>query len=748
MAFTFDQIFAADPANPANIAQNASIKIFAPGDATKAAIAITDTSGTPLPNPIPVNANGFGPAFAHATLDRVAWEGGGFTGFFTSYEGMKQVALDAQAAAENAATIAGTEAAAVADAAVASVIADADASAAAAASSATAAANAAALVGAPADTAIAAAVNNGASATKAALNATYAQQFTATGTTTVAQVNAWLATPYDGPKRLTGVLTLNAPLLIKSGTHLDASGATITSTHVGHMIHNENYASTTVRDSNIVITGGTWQRNAGGPASGSGNGWANAAHSIFLRHVDKLTIRNLRVGSSGGKYMIAIGDVTDFYVADIHAESVASDTVHMTGPCSQGVVERIRVASGGDDCVAFTTTDYISYDDVHGSFANITVRDVTANNATRTVLIGGSGSGADDGFNLSRITVDGVLQKGTGGGVSIGAPFNTNPLNDLVMRNIQGSILVQYKRIGTVVAENTGRIVVGPEAGQSDLTVQRLVIREPRPASGEFLSITNVNVTVDTIEASGVVSTNPIAMTLDKCTVKTVTVRGMNHTGSQNPFELSAIITNFNLDGFVGTIQPAYCVANVTLAGTIGTMNVTNAAYTAADTNSGILARVINGNIGTLNVNGGLFTGIGRLLDIASGIAGSTNLNLVNLTFTGCNRIVQSGGSGSVNVAYSNVAFNSGLNQPFRVFGAASLNVRGGGWTGYPNSAIPAPGTGIIKVNAQDMPVDLSILGKTNGDRANNTNAGLACGVGPAISNGTNWKNIYSGATY
>ena len=44
--------------------------------------------------------------------------------------------------------------------------------------------------------------------------------------------------------------------------------------------------------------------------------------------------------------------------------------------------------------------------------------------------------------------------------------------------------------------------------------------------------------------------------------------------------------------------------------------------------------------------------------------------------------------------------------------------------------------------------VDLSILGKTNGDRANNTNAGLACGVGPAISNGTNWKNIYSGATY
>jgi lysophospholipase L1-like esterase len=185
MAYTFDQIFAADPANPANIAQNASIKIFAPGDATKTAIAITDTSGTPLPNPIPVNANGFGPAFS-ASIDRVAWEGGGFTGFFTSYEGMKQVALDAQTAAETAAATAGAEAAAVADAAIGDATAASTAAAASAATaasnasaSATAAANAAALVGAPADTAIAAAVNNGASATKAALNATYVPKWKA-----------------------------------------------------------------------------------------------------------------------------------------------------------------------------------------------------------------------------------------------------------------------------------------------------------------------------------------------------------------------------------------------------------------------------------------------------------------------------------------------------------------------------------------------------------------------------------------
>jgi hypothetical protein len=131
-----------------------------------------------------VNANGFGSAFMHETLDRVAWAGGGFTAFVTSYEGMKQVAVAAQTAAEEAASTAGAEAAVVATAAIGDATADATAAAtsaataqAAASASATAAANSAALVGAPADAAIAAAIN-GASATKAALNATFDQRYT------------------------------------------------------------------------------------------------------------------------------------------------------------------------------------------------------------------------------------------------------------------------------------------------------------------------------------------------------------------------------------------------------------------------------------------------------------------------------------------------------------------------------------------------------------------------------------------
>jgi YD repeat-containing protein len=108
VAYSYDQIFAADPANPANIAQNAAITIFAPGDVTMTPLTITDPDGQPLANPIPVNANGFGSAFAHATLDRVAWAGGGFTGYFTSYDGMKAEAVAARTAATTAQALAET----------------------------------------------------------------------------------------------------------------------------------------------------------------------------------------------------------------------------------------------------------------------------------------------------------------------------------------------------------------------------------------------------------------------------------------------------------------------------------------------------------------------------------------------------------------------------------------------------------------------------------------------------------------
>lgn len=95
------------------VAANAVVTIHAPGDAGKTPIALQSTTGMPLPNPVTVNDMGYGPAFI-AGLDRVAWTGGEFTGFFTAHDSIKQDAVAAadradraQLAAEEAANRAG-----------------------------------------------------------------------------------------------------------------------------------------------------------------------------------------------------------------------------------------------------------------------------------------------------------------------------------------------------------------------------------------------------------------------------------------------------------------------------------------------------------------------------------------------------------------------------------------------------------------------------------------------------------------
>jgi hypothetical protein len=127
---TFDPIFAADPDNPELIAQNASVIIFDPDDPAKTPVSIMDVSGVPLPNPITVNEKGWGPAFKtpddEDELFRVAWEGAGFNGFFTSYESMRDTAVAAKAdAAASASNAAAAQAAAEAAAAAAEVAAEA-----------------------------------------------------------------------------------------------------------------------------------------------------------------------------------------------------------------------------------------------------------------------------------------------------------------------------------------------------------------------------------------------------------------------------------------------------------------------------------------------------------------------------------------------------------------------------------------------------------------------------------------------
>lgn len=84
------------------VVQDASVTIYAPSDTTLTSpLALVDSAGLPMPNPITASPQGFLPAF-QAPLSQVMWSGGGYTGYINSYKGMLDAAVAAQVAAEKA----------------------------------------------------------------------------------------------------------------------------------------------------------------------------------------------------------------------------------------------------------------------------------------------------------------------------------------------------------------------------------------------------------------------------------------------------------------------------------------------------------------------------------------------------------------------------------------------------------------------------------------------------------------------
>lgn len=109
MGYPFEQIFAADPGTPGNVAAYASIIIFTPGDATMTPLPLTKLDGSPLANPLTTSGVGATTSFI-ADIEQVAWDGGGYSGLFTSYVGMRDETALARTAAQTAASAASTSA--------------------------------------------------------------------------------------------------------------------------------------------------------------------------------------------------------------------------------------------------------------------------------------------------------------------------------------------------------------------------------------------------------------------------------------------------------------------------------------------------------------------------------------------------------------------------------------------------------------------------------------------------------------
>lgn len=602
----------------------------------------------------------------------------------------------------------------------------------------------------PVDDAAAAAVAE--NPTIADLNTATASLIASGETNAAPTINAALAAPVSsaGETRtvvLIGSFTISEPLVIYSDTIFDTTRATIT-LNAGsdcNMLRNVNYAGP-VRDSNITLRLGTWDRGANG-------GTGNVSHSLFLRRIDGITIERIDYRSTGGKYGVALGDVTNYKVRDVTADC-ASDTVHITGPAYDGVIERVT-STGGDDIVAFTTTDYVSYDDVHGHIERCVVRDVTGDSITRVVLVCGSASGAGDGFDLRTITIENIEQTGTGNAVYVAAPnATTETVDNLTIRNAHGGeILLRHPNMGTVTVEDGESVALTPESGQTENRVNQLVMRRCTRASGsayDTLAVNNAIGEVGTalLEACGT-SSGPLVTVAGAIETLRIVMPDFTSTNAGLVSVYNAgVIERMVIDQPDVSLATTHHLIRISNTAQIGSVVINDAAITAADSNSGILAYLdATATLGTVAVRGGALTGIGRVLEAITGGTGTVTVDLSGVTLSGCNRIAQVGGR-TLNFFYDNIRMNGMINQPVRIYDSGSATIHGNGWSGYTGSAAVRSATEVLHVKAQDFPVDISITAKASGNRAMNTNAALSSGAGPVICDGTTWKHLVSGATY
>jgi hypothetical protein len=166
------------------------------------------------------------------------------------------------------------------------------------------------------------------------------------------------------------------------------------------------------RDSGIRVLGGTWIRQLSNFAPTSQDGWD--ANSIRIRHCDGLETGGITATNYAGKYFVNPGDCTNFWIHDITAPAyLYSDLVHVNGPASYGVIQRIINDNPGDDVVALTGADYRNQQawqaDVMGNITDISIWQVQASPGfvtwPRAVLILAGQSGASNAYTVDRIDV-------------------------------------------------------------------------------------------------------------------------------------------------------------------------------------------------------------------------------------------------------------------------------------------------------------------------------------------------------
>ncbi len=420
------------------------------------------------------------------------------------------------------------------------------------------------------------------------------------------------------------------------------------------------------RDENILVTGGTW--DAGANAGGADD---TGRHILMFRRVDDLTVRDLRVECTAGKYAITPGDVNRCKIADVSFD-VASDGVHFHGPASSVTIRGVT-GTTGDDSVALGTDDIPQYQDVAGPIRDVVVEDVDCTSEINIVKF------------YTRVGID---------------------QDNLIVRNVRGKSLGPYTGLTFVDGTMNNILVDGVNVtGTGAFFISVLVA-----CSSSKVTVRNV------VSRAGILSQVATGFT-----VSSLIVQGVTHfspTSGDHLLVVNGTVTNLSLSDFTCTLPTSASLVRM------GTGSIITAAYIS----DGVCTGVTHGSIIDAQVASGTLTravlrGI-RASNIAFGFATqiSTEVNISDFDLTS-----------SIGLLYVN---------------GGTLVVRNGqGITGTSLGSFRDSGN--LAVRAPDLPIDVDLANsRTTGDRAYNTDAGLACGVGPVMWTGSLWQNLATGATY
>lgn len=509
-----------------------------------------------------------------------------------------------------------------------------------------------------------------------------------------------------------GTFVLEKPLVIDSYVTLNLGPATRltkpNSMSVNYsMIHNRNIGGTT--DKYITVEGGIWDGNQSGNPSGGlvqsdqTSPVTGIQGEIVLVGVSHQTIRNITVEDCNGFTIQTQGDYQIIHNVNF-GDGTRRDGLHINGPSHHVDIRNIWGPTY-DDLIALNAWDWTISSVAVGDITDVTIEGVyvypyQSFTSSTVKLLAGTRGGVQ--ANVRRVSIRRVTGYASGGAI-VNAVYG-------------------YDQNNPSLPAGAGEV--------SDITVEGL----ENLHLINSVPLLNIEQPVKNMKLSGV--------SWDSASVNSSFVK-VSATGSVDTLHLNNVWCNnydlgIDIKGAVGRI----IWSNSTL---IAKNDGTNP--TGSDT--GWVHVNATGTLGALIFENSSLKYAGSLLNINPNTTGVVcDVHIVGSTFSEVKHplIVR---AGSVSAYLSASTFKNIRNDLARVEGASLIVKEAACDLTLASGAIPYTlvGTGTVRHVGTSIGVDASKMTKSAPDMVKNVNGAMSCGAGIVITDGSVWKNLFSGAT-